>query len=137
MEPSSGSTRRCASGCESAWEGTLIQVRPLSTRSRPRLPVWAANGGDTTAEKKVRGRRCHLLVDTEGLVLKAKVHSAISPQPGWLEVASGLSTHSGVAPVKHLWLDAGFEGRDKQWVEEVLGLPGCRDRPPRPPKPIP
>jgi hypothetical protein len=76
-------------------------------------------------------------VDTEGLVLKAKVHSAISPQPGWLEVASGLSTHSGVAPVKHLWLDAGYEGRDKQWVEEVLGLPGCRDRPPRPPKPIP
>jgi putative transposase len=31
------------------------------------------------ANKKVRGRKRHLLVDTEGLVLKAKVHSAISP----------------------------------------------------------
>jgi putative transposase len=30
--------------------------------------------------KKVRGRKRHLLVDTEGLVLKAKVHSAkVSP----------------------------------------------------------
>jgi hypothetical protein len=26
--------------------------------------------------KKIRGRKRHLLVDTEGLVLKAKVHSA-------------------------------------------------------------
>ena len=29
--------------------------------------------------KKVRGRKRHLLVDTEGLVLKAKVHSAKVP----------------------------------------------------------
>ncbi len=26
--------------------------------------------------KKVKGRKCHLLVDTQGLVLRAKVHSA-------------------------------------------------------------
>jgi putative transposase len=31
--------------------------------------------------KKVRGRKRHLLVDTEGLVLKAKVHSAKVPYP--------------------------------------------------------
>ena len=30
--------------------------------------------------KKVRGRKRHLLVDTEGLVLKAKVHSAKVPE---------------------------------------------------------
>ena len=29
--------------------------------------------------KKVRGRKRHLLVDTEGLVLKVKVHSAKVP----------------------------------------------------------
>jgi len=29
--------------------------------------------------KKVRGKKRHLLVDTEGLVLKAKVHSAKVP----------------------------------------------------------
>ncbi len=27
-------------------------------------------------DKKVRGRKCHLLVDTEGLILKVKVRSA-------------------------------------------------------------
>jgi putative transposase len=31
--------------------------------------------------KKVRGRKRHLLVDTEGLVLKANVHSAKVPYP--------------------------------------------------------
>src|SRR5215210_3431380 len=30
--------------------------------------------------KKIRGRKRHLLVDTEGLVLKAKVHSAKIPE---------------------------------------------------------
>jgi putative transposase len=30
-------------------------------------------------KKKVRGRKRHLLVDTEGLVTKAKVHSAKVP----------------------------------------------------------
>ncbi len=31
--------------------------------------------------KKVRGRKRHLLVDTEGLVLKVRVHSAEVPYP--------------------------------------------------------
>jgi putative transposase len=29
--------------------------------------------------KKIRGRKRHLLVDTEGLILKAKIHSAKVP----------------------------------------------------------
>ena len=37
--------------------------------------------------------------------------------------------------LKHLWLDAGYEGRGKRWVEEVLGLNVEIVR--RPPKPIP
>src|SRR5215211_2429203 len=36
--------------------------------------------------KKVRGRKRHLLVDTEGLVLKAKVHSAKVPDQDGLRV---------------------------------------------------
>ena len=39
--------------------------------------------------KKVRGRKRHLLVDTEGLVLEAKVHSAKVPYPGWHRAAAG------------------------------------------------
>jgi len=36
--------------------------------------------------KKVRGRKRHLLVDTEGLVLKAKVHSAKVPDQDGLRL---------------------------------------------------
>ena len=37
--------------------------------------------------------------------------------------------------LKHLWLDAGYEGRGKRWVEEVLGLRVEIVR--RPQKPVP
>jgi putative transposase len=36
--------------------------------------------------KKVRGRKRHILVDTEGLVLKAKVHSAKVPDQDGLRL---------------------------------------------------
>ncbi len=40
-----------------------------------------------------------------------------------------------MSKLKHLWLDAGYEGRGKRWAEEVLGLSIEIVR--RPPKPIP
>jgi putative transposase len=72
--------------------------------------------------KKIRGRKRHLLVDTEGFVLKVRVHSAkIMDQ-------EGIKTLLGCAGEKfprlcHLWLDAGYRGEDKGrgWVEKVLG----------------
>jgi putative transposase len=71
--------------------------------------------------KKVRGRKRHLLVDTEGLVLKAKVHSAKVPDQDGLKLLLD-SARTAVSHLKHLWLDAGYEGRGKRWVEEALGL---------------
>src|SRR3982750_3656406 len=71
--------------------------------------------------KKVRGRKRHLLVDTEGLVLKAKVHSAKVPDQEGLRLLLQ-SARSGLSRLSHLWLDAGYEGRGKRWAEEVLGL---------------
>ena len=84
--------------------------------------------------KKVEGRKRHLLVDTEGLVLEARVHSARVPdQDGirlLLEQARGR-----FARLSHLWVDAGYQGRGRKWVEEVLGLSVEVVR--KPPKPIP
>jgi putative transposase len=71
--------------------------------------------------KKVHGRKRHLLVDTEGLVLKAKVHSAKIPEQDGLKMLLG-SARAGVSYLKHLWLDAGYEGRGKRWAEGALGL---------------
>ena len=84
--------------------------------------------------KKVRGRKRHLLVDTEGLVLKAKVHSAKIPDQDGLKLLLN-SARTAVSELKHLWLDAGYDGRGKRWVEEVLNLSIEIVR--RPPKPIP
>jgi putative transposase len=84
--------------------------------------------------KKVRGRKRHLLVDTEGLVLKAKVHSAKIPDQDGLKLLLN-SARTAVSELKHLWLDAGYDGRGKRWVEEVLNLSVEIVR--RPHKPIP
>ena len=67
--------------------------------------------------KKVRGRKRHLLVDTEGLVLKAKVHSAKVPdQDGIKLLLKGVRDR--LPHLSHLWVDAGYQGRGKDWVEK-------------------
>src|ERR687894_435344 len=84
--------------------------------------------------KNVEGRKRHLLVDTEGLVLKAKVHSAKVPDQDGLRLLLD-SARTAVSGLKHLWLDAGYEGRGRRWAEKVLGLSVEIVRKPR--KPVP
>jgi putative transposase len=78
--------------------------------------AWGYDGG-----KKVRGRKRHLLVDTEGLVLKAKVHSAKVPDQDGIKLVLE-SAHDRLPSLSHLWVDAGYRGRGKEWVEKELGL---------------
>jgi Transposase DDE domain len=69
--------------------------------------------------KKTKGRKCHLLVDTEGFVLKAKVHSA--KVIDWDGIKTLLQPADEHFPrLKHLWVDAGYRGehRGKDWVEK-------------------
>ena len=73
--------------------------------------------------KKVKGRKRHLLVDTQGLVLKARIHSAkIQDREG---IKTLLEPRQGVLPqrLSHLWMDAGYtgEGRGADWVHKALG----------------
>jgi transposase len=85
---------------------------------------------------EVQGRKRHLLVDAQELVLRAKVDGAnIQDREGiklLLEPArTGLTRHS------HLWLDAGYTGQDKAvgCVRRALGWTAkivCH-----PPKPAP
>jgi putative transposase len=71
--------------------------------------------------KKIRGRKRQLLVDTEGLVLKAKVHSAKVPDQDGIKLL--LRTARERLPrLSQLWVDAGYQGRGKKWVEQELGL---------------
>jgi putative transposase len=71
--------------------------------------------------KKVEGRKRHLLVDTEGLVLKAKVHSARIPDADGIRLLLE-SARVGLSRLSHLWVDAGYQGRGRRWAAEALGL---------------
>ena len=87
--------------------------------------------------KKVKGRKRHILVDTEGFVLKAKVHSAkVMDHQG---IKTLLRRANGRFPrLRHLWLDAGYRGEGKgadYWVEKTLGW--SVDPVERPRKPAP
>jgi putative transposase len=84
--------------------------------------------------KKVRDRKRQLLVDTEGLVLKAKAHSAKVPDQDGLKLLLE-SARGGLSRLSHLWLDAGYEGRGRRWAEETMGLSVEVVR--KPPKPVP
>jgi len=67
--------------------------------------------------KQVKGRKRHLLVDTEGLVLRATVHPAnIMDCDGVKLLLSGpIRTH--FPRLRHAWLDAGYNGagKGKDW----------------------
>jgi putative transposase len=84
--------------------------------------------------KKVDGRKRHLLVDTEGLVLEARVHSAKVPDQDGIRLLLG-QVQGRFARLAHLWVEAGYQGRGKKWVEEAMGVSVEVVR--KPPKPVP
>src|SRR5688500_3809106 len=62
--------------------------------------------------KKVKGRKRHLLVDTEGFVLKAKLHSAKVMDYEGIKTLLGRAEEQ-FPRLSHLWMDAGYRGEDK------------------------
>ena len=94
----------------------------VDSQSAKTTGVGGEARGYDGGKKVLRGRKRHLLVDTEGLVLKAKVHSAKVPdQDGIKLLLKGVRNR--LARLSHLWVDAGYQGRrGKDWVEKVLGL---------------
>jgi len=71
--------------------------------------------------KKIKGRKRHLLVDTQGFVLKAKVHQAdITDRDGVILLVDGVPEQ--FPRLHHVWLDAGYngKGKGKDWLETNL-----------------
>ena len=72
--------------------------------------------------KKVKGRKRHILVDTEGFVLKAKVHSAKVMDYEGIKILLWRADER-FPRLRHLWVDAGYrvENKGADWVQKTLG----------------
>jgi putative transposase len=83
--------------------------------------------------KKVRGRKRHILVDTEGLLVEARVHSARVPDQDGIKRLLD-PARDRLPRLSYLWVDAGYRGRGKDWAEEALGVEvEVVNRSPKPP----
>jgi putative transposase len=71
--------------------------------------------------KNINGRKRHLVVDTQGLVLKVVVHPAgLHDRVGTKLVRQALNV---VFPrLRHLWADQGYAGVQRQWTREQTGM---------------
>lgn len=72
------------------------------------------------AAKKVKGRKRHMVVDTQDLLLRVLVHAADLME--WVGGQALLQGMEGLFPrLKHLWTDAGYKSGFSTWVEQTLG----------------
>ena len=82
--------------------------------------------------KHIKGRKRHVLVDTQGLLLKVKVQSTgIMDRDGIKLLLAGAK--QAIPRLRHVWLDGGYNGKKKgkDWVEKVLGWTATIVRHPR------
>lgn len=73
--------------------------------------------------KQVKGRKRHLLVDTEGFVLTVAVHPANIMDRDGVKLLLPDTIRTQFPRLRHVWLDAGYNGRGKgkEWIEQTLG----------------
>jgi transposase len=73
--------------------------------------------------KKVKGRKRHLLVDTQGFLLQPVVHTAdVADRDGGKLVLLKLEPWKERFPrMKHLWLDSAYQGKFEEWVKATFG----------------
>jgi putative transposase len=131
-----GAPERCAARMPA---GELRQ-EPPAQRGHSGLPNDQDHrGGRKRArlrprKEKVEGRKRHLLVDTEGLVLEARVHNARVPDADGIRLLLE-PVQRRFGRLSHLWVDAGYQGRGRRWTEEVFGVSVEVVRKPK--KPVP
>jgi putative transposase len=82
-----------------------------------------AEGRGYDGGKKVKGRKRHLLVDTQGSVLEVRVRSAKVTDREGIKLLLEPSSFDRLPRLSQSWLDAGNTGEDKgaDWVQKVLG----------------
>lgn len=117
---------RVAAGREPQPSAAILDSQSVKTTS-----VGGVRGYD--GAKKVNGRKRHILVETQGLVLTARVHSAeLQDRAAVPLVLTGLPEQ--FPRLEHCWVDQGYTGSGKAWIEEHLGWSVEVVRHPPPPR---
>ncbi len=73
------------------------------------------------AGKKTKGRKRHLLTDTQGLVLNVVVHSAAIQDRDGAKLLFGRSTQV-LTSIEKIFVDGGYTGKLVGWVKEKYGI---------------
>ncbi len=82
----------------------------------------------------MRGRKRHILVGTEGLVVEARAHSAKAPDQDGIRRPPLEPARSRLPRLPYLRVDAGCRGRGEEWRGERLGAEvEVVNRSPKPP----
>jgi len=90
----------------------------LDSQSVKTTSVGGPRGFD--GGKKLSGRKRHVLVDTLGLVLRALVHPADIQDRA--SVPALLDAVEDEYPrLRHVWVDQGYTGTGREWIERELG----------------
>jgi transposase len=114
--------------CPTQTSAGARKEKPPAQRGDSRQSVDQDNRRRRRAEgirrggKKVKGRKRHLLVDTQGLVLKAKVHSTKVQDREGIKILLALAPDY-LPRLSHLWMDASYTAQDNGagWVQKVFG----------------
>ncbi len=70
--------------------------------------------------KKINGRKRHLLVDTQGLIMRAIVHPAdIADRDGAKLLLAPLQGR--VPRLQQIWADNAYTGQVREWIQATLG----------------
>jgi putative transposase len=121
------------------WDGTLVrisealrqQVRTQEGRhAQPSAGIIDSQSAKTTevggdrgfdGNKKVNGRKRHILVDTLGLLLGVVVHAAdIQDRDGARLLLRGIKQR--FPDLKHIWADGGYSGDLIAWAQCELDI---------------
>ena len=120
--------------CSGVWSQVLDRLAKLERRRQGRKATpsagcidsqsikTATQGKDTgyDGNKKIKGRKRHLFVDTLGLIIEVLVTSAdCGDRDGLIRLLTAYFS-TGIKRLRKLWVDAGYAGKDlKTWVRSL------------------